>query len=123
MNTGQAFLANVAFPFHFGSGCLRALDRPGSTEVFTCRVSITGLRGGLLCIDLQNPYQHPNIIGVRRYCIRHFDNSLPTPRIGFLSQVKMVADALIYHPVVSHYNRFVATTGTHKYRTLPLQGI
>lgn len=27
----------------------------------------------------------------------------------------MVADALIYHPAVSHYNKFVATTGeTHR---------
>ena len=25
----------------------------------------------------------------------------------------MVADALIYHPTVSHYLKFVATTGTH----------
>lgn len=25
----------------------------------------------------------------------------------------MVADALVYHPVVSHYNKFVATTGSY----------
>ena len=31
--------------------------------------------------------------------------------IGFLSTLKMVADALIYHPAVSHFNKFVATTG------------
>lgn len=26
----------------------------------------------------------------------------------------MVADALIYHPTVAHYNKFVATTGAFK---------
>lgn len=26
----------------------------------------------------------------------------------------MVADALIYHPTVSHYLKFIATTGTYK---------
>ena len=31
--------------------------------------------------------------------------------IEFLNIVKMVADALVYHPVVDHYLKFVATTG------------
>jgi hypothetical protein len=33
--------------------------------------------------------------------------------VGDKEADKMVADALIYHPTVSHYLKFVATTGTY----------
>lgn len=33
-------------------------------------------------------------------------------RIRLFRWLKMVADAVIYHPAVAHYNRFVATTST-----------
>jgi len=32
----------------------------------------------------------------------------------------MVADALVYHPAVAHYLRFVATTGMYPYFSLLL---
>lgn len=33
----------------------------------------------------------------------------------------MVADALVYHPAVTHYLRYVATTGRHPLPGVPLQ--
>jgi hypothetical protein len=37
--------------------------------------------------------------------------NLSTRRTALISPI-MVADAVIYHPAVSHYLRYVATTGT-----------
>jgi hypothetical protein len=41
---------------------------------------------------------------------------LPTPHLledfWYSKTVTMVADALVYHPALAHYLRFVATTGT-----------
>ena len=47
----------------------------------------------------------------------HADHHLSPPTtarlssLSFLESINMVADALIYHPTVAHYPRYVATTG------------
>ena len=48
-----------------------------------------------------------------RDCSRDFDiDSISTTLYcAFTDTTKMVADALVYHPSVAHYLRFVATTG------------